>query len=63
MKTDYLGNELKVGDTVVFMRIKYRGLMKGEIISLSDQKAKIKHELLNSIRTESVQFHNQMIKI
>ena len=63
MKTDYLGNELNIGDTVVFMQIGYRGLMKGEIISMSDKKAKIKHPPTNTCRTESIQFYNQMIKI
>lgn len=60
---DYLGNELNVGDTVVFMQIGYRGLMKGEIVSLSRHKAKIKHEMTNTCRTESMQWHDQMIKI
>jgi len=60
---DYLKNELQIGDTVVFMQIGYRGLMKGTIISLSEQKATITHEPTNTYRRKSVQFHNQMIKI
>jgi phage gp45-like len=63
MKTDYLGNELKVGDTVVFMQIGYRGLMKGIITKLSDKKATIAHDMTNTCSTESMQFHDQMIKI
>lgn len=60
---DYLGNILNVGDTVVFMQIGYRGLMKGKIVSISNHKAKITHEKTNTCRTESIQFHNQMIKV
>lgn len=63
MAKDYLDNEIKIGDSVVFMQIRYRGLMKGEIISLSKVKAKIMHESTNVGQTQSVQFHNQMIKI
>ena len=63
MKEDYLGNELNIGDTVVFMQIGYRGLMKGEIVSMSAQKAKIKHPPTNTYKKESIQFYNQMIKV
>lgn len=62
-KKDYLGNIVNIGDTVVFMQIGYRGLMKGKIVSLSNQKAKISHEPTNTYRTESIQFYNQLIKI
>ncbi len=63
IKKDYIGNTLKIGDTVVFMQIGYRGLMKGKIISMSDQKAKITHAATNTCRIESIQFYNQMIKL
>lgn len=62
-KVDYLGEKLFLGDTVVFMQIGYRGLMTGRIFSMSDKKAKIRHEKTNTCRTESVQFYNQMIKL
>ena len=62
-KTDFLGNNLNVGDKVVFMQIKYRGLMIGNIVSMTDKKAKIKHKETNTLRTESIQFYNQMIKL
>lgn len=61
--TDYLENELQIGDIVVFMQIGYRGLMKGKIVSLSKQKATIAHEPTNTYRRKSTQFHKQMIKI
>ena len=63
MKKDFLGNELHLNDTVVFMQIGYRGLMKGKIVSMSDKKARLKHEKTNTYRTESIQFYSQMIKI
>lgn len=63
MKTDYLGKELNIGDTVVFMQIGYRGLMKGIIVKMNDQKAKLVHPPTNTCKKESVQFYTQMIKI
>ena len=63
MKTDYLGNEIKIGDIVVFMQIGYRGLMKGKITAMTDKKATIIHEKTNTCKTKSLQFHKQMIKI
>lgn len=62
IKVDYLGNELKLGDKVVFMQIGYRGLMQGKIVSMSDKKCKLVHEKTNTNRTESIQFYTQMIK-
>jgi hypothetical protein len=63
MKTDYIGQQLNMGDTVVFMQIGYRGLMKGIITKMADKKATLAHEKTNTYRTESIQFYDQMIKI
>lgn len=63
MAKDYLGNGLFVGDEVVFMQIRYRVLMKGTIKALSPKKAAITHERTNVGATESIQFHDQIIKI
>lgn len=63
MAKDYLGNDLFVGDEVVFMQIRYRGLMKGVIKALSPQKATITHNKTNLGSTESIQFHDQIIKV
>lgn len=38
---DYLGNELEVGDQVVFVRLNYRDLMKGTIIKLTPKMVRI----------------------
>ena len=61
-KIDYVGNVLNIGDTVVFMQIRYRGLMKGVIKTMSNKKATISHEKTNTCKTESIQFYSQMIK-
>jgi len=42
-KIDYFGRELNIGDEVVFMSIKYRTLVRGYIVKLSDKKATIEH--------------------
>jgi hypothetical protein len=63
MKKDFLGNELNIGDKVVFMQIGYRGLMEGVITKLSEKKATISHDKTNTCRTESIQFYSQIIKI
>ena len=63
MAKDYLGKKLREGDLVVFMQVKYRGLMKGVIKKLTPQKAIIEHEKTNLCSTESIQYHHQMIRI
>lgn len=62
-KLDFLGNEIEVGDQVVFMQLKYRNLMKGEVVKITDQKVKIKHEPTNTFRTHTMQDFNQVVKI
>ncbi len=63
MKLDFLGKELNVGDHVVFMQKNYRNFLKGEIISMSEKKATIKHDKTNTCSTETIQFFGQLIKI
>jgi len=63
-RKDYLGNDLFVGDEVVFMQIDYRSLMKGILVSTTGEKqGTIKHDKTNTYKTESRQYYNQMIKI
>ena len=62
-KCDFLGNELNVGDEVVFMQLKYRNLMKGTIKHMSPKTALIEHKMTNTCSTESKQFYKQMVKI
>jgi len=63
MAQDFLGNELNVGDDVVFMRLNYRSFAKGTIRSLTPKMAHITHEYLSGSGTESKQFHDQIVKI
>ena len=60
---DYFGNELLVGDEVVFMQLNYRGFMKGVISTISPKKVTILHERTNTCSVKSIQFHDQVIKI
>ena len=60
---DYLGNELFVGDKIVFMQLTYRKLMKGIIESMSPKMVTIIHEPTNTCSKKSKQFFNQIIKI
>jgi len=53
IKRDYLGNELNVGDWVVFMQVGYRGLMKGTIAKMNDKKATIDHDPTNTFKNKN----------
>jgi len=55
MAVDFLGQELNVGDDIVFVEKNYRQFKKGKII-------KITAKMLET-DTHFRQFHNQVIKI
>lgn len=59
---DFLGNDLEIGDLVVFMEVKYRNFKKGKIISISTKMLVIDDGSSNFYPT-SKQRHNQVIKI
>lgn len=63
MKTDFLGNELKLNDEVVFIQLGYRNLLKGKIIKMSDQMCQIEHEKTNDGRTITKQSYKQIVVI
>jgi len=63
MKTDFLGNELNIGDEVVFMQLNYRSLMKGTIVSMAEKQAIIDHQMTNTCRHKTKQFYSQLIKV
>ena len=60
--TDFLGNELEIGDEVVFTQLGYRNLIKGTIKSISPKTCIISHKAIQN-RTESKQFHRQIVKV
>ena len=62
-KFDFLGNEVNIGDEVVFMQLQYRSLMKGKIIKMTNKKVYISHEQTNTCSKESIQRYDQIIKI
>ena len=62
-KTDYFGQELEVGDVVVFMKIGYRDFTTGQIKKLSEKKATIKYTKYDdSYSATTMQFYSQIIK-
>ena len=61
--TDFNGKPLKKGDIVNFMEVGYRNLMVGTITSLSKKRATISHTPDTSGRTETIQYHHQLIKL
>lgn len=63
MANDFLGNDLKEGDEVVFMQCGYRNFLRGKIKKLSEKTAIITHKETNTCSKETKQFHNQLIKV
>lgn len=60
---DFLGNELQVGDNVVFVQLGYRNLCKGVISKMTPKTIMITHTMTNTCSTETKQFPNQVVKI
>jgi|TARA_R110000782_G_scaffold260726_3_gene352058 hypothetical protein len=63
MKKDFLGNELNIGDPIVFVQLGYRCLQKGVVERLTDKMVFIKHKKFNTGGETTKQEHNQVIKI
>ena len=62
-KFDFVGNEVEIGDEVVFMQIGYRSLKKGRIIKMTDQEVLLEHEQFNVGGTQTKQRYSQIVKI
>ena len=62
IKLDFLGNQIDVGDRVVFMKPNYRELARGTVIKLNDKKLTIEYTVNNTSRT-FMQFYEQVVKI
>ena len=60
---DYLGNELQVGDNVVFVQLGYRNFLVGTICKITKSTVLISHKATNTYRRETKQTFNQVIKI
>ncbi len=59
---DFFGNVVNVGDTVAFMRVGYRYLLKGIVVSRAEQKATIEYTEFNTEGNKTWQFYSQIIK-
>lgn len=57
---DYLGNELEVGDEVVYMKVGYRWFERGTIVTLCPKKAIIQPF---EDQYTTIQFYYQIIKV
>ncbi len=60
---DFLGQDLEVGDEVVFIQLRYRNLLKGTIIKMTPKTILIAHERTNVGSTQTKQFPEQVVRI
>ena len=60
---DFLGNEIEVGDDVVFVQLGYRNLLIGTITSISPKTLIVQHARTNTGQVSTKQFHAQVIKV
>ena len=63
MAKDFLGEEINVGDEVVFVQMQYRNFYQGKIVKITDKMLFIDHEKDNLGKSQTKQKHNQVIKI
>lgn len=59
---DYFGNKIKLGDEVAFIQTGYSNFSSGIIIKITDYMVLINHDKTNTGKTETKQYHNQVIK-
>lgn len=59
---DYFGNEIKLGDEVAFIQTGYSNFSSGIIIKITDYIVLINHDRNGVGKTETKQYHNQVIK-
>ena len=59
---DFLGNELQVGDNVVFVQLGYRNLLKGVVSKITPKTILITHAMTNTCSTETKQTPSQVVK-
>lgn len=62
IKYDFLGQEVNVGDSVIFIEVNYGNFMKGKVKTLSPQLAIIDTSS-NGSRQETRQRYNQIINL
>jgi hypothetical protein len=60
---DFLGNDINVGDEVVYMRVGYRSLHKGFIMRITARLVFMHHQKNPDRYYWDKQAHNQVVKI
>jgi hypothetical protein len=60
--TDYLGNELCIDDTVLYVRLNYREFRLGRITKITKDKVKLV-EIGPAYPVEIIQGHKQVVKV
>ena len=60
---DKIGGEIRIGDKVVFMQTKYRSLLVGQVKKVTDKTVLIEHNKTNVGKTDTKQFHDQIVVI
>jgi len=63
MAKDFLGQEISVGDIVVFVEIDYRNLMLGTVDKITPKMVFLSHQRGVLHWTSCKQFHNQVVVI
>jgi hypothetical protein len=63
MTKDYLGQEINVGDPVIFVQLNYRNFLKGTITKITEKTVLISHPKTNTCSTETKQYPDQVINI
>ena len=62
MFKDFVGNELNIGDEVIFIQVGYKALAKGKILRLGPKKATITPDNTRYPGDIVIQFYDQIIK-
>jgi hypothetical protein len=61
--SDFLDNELKIGDRILYIDYGKISFAKGEIIALGKKKATIKPDIIEPWQKKTCRWYNLIIKI
>ena len=63
MAKDFFKNPINIGNTVAFMQTKYRNLMVGTVVGITEKTVLIEHEKLanKNVKSKTRQDHGQVI--
>lgn len=60
---DFLGNDLTVGDEIIFTELRYRNFLRGKVKKLTPQMVFIEYDCGKYGSTIIKQAHEQVIKV